>query len=78
MVVKDYDVVNFRDIIDDIYNGNWSTGAGKCVTFGYSVYELFDIKDEIESNDECDYILGMFSGRDLAILSVYAERIRLG
>lgn len=78
MVVKENDIINFRDIIDNIYNGDWSVGANKCVTFGYSVYELFDIKEDIESNDESDYILGMFSDRDLAILSVYAERIRLG
>lgn len=74
MQIEDKDILQYEDIADDCYNGNWTDATNKCIKYGYCVVELIEIYEsrEQEFGEECE----LLSMRDIAYLGMYIERTR--
>lgn len=74
MRIKNKDILQYEDIADDCYNGNWTDATKKCIKYGYCVVELIEIYEsrEQEFGEECE----LLSMRDIAYLGMYIERAR--
>lgn len=74
MQIENKDTLQYEDIADDCYNGNWTDATNKCLKYGYCVVELIEIYEhrEEELDKECE----LLSMRDIAYLGMYIERAR--
>ena len=74
MQIEDKDILQYEDIADDCYNGNWTDATNKCIKYGYCVVELIEIYEnrEQELGEEHE----LLSMRDIAYLGMYIERDR--
>ena len=74
MTIEHKDILQYEDIADDCYNGNWTDATNKCIKYGYCVVELIEIYEqrEKELGEECE----LLSMRDIAFLGMYIERAR--
>lgn len=74
MTIENKDILQYEDIADDCYNGNWSDATNKCIKYGYCVVELIEIYEhrEQELGEDCE----LLSMRDIAYLGMYIERAR--
>lgn len=74
MTIKNKDILQYEDIADDCYNGNWRDATSKCIKYGYSAIELIEIYEHREKElAEENELLSM---RDIAYLGMYIERDR--
>jgi len=71
MKITEAMIDKFYEVSIDIEFGNWSDAANICVDNGFDVFTLLDIKDHVAEEGQIQ-----MSYRDLAIISVYAERLR--
>ena len=74
MTINSKDILQYEDIADDCYNGNWTDATNKCIKYGYCVVELIKIYEHREEKlgEECE----LLSMRDIAYLGMYIERAR--
>ena len=74
MTIETKDILQYEDIADDCYNGNWTDATNKCIKYNYCVVELIEIYEqrEKELGEECE----LLSMRDIAFLGMYIERAR--
>lgn len=74
MQIETKNMLQYEDIADDCYNGNWTDATNKCIKYGYSVVELIEIYEYREQ--ELDKERELLSMRDIAYLGMYIERAR--
>lgn len=74
MQIDNKDTLQYEDIADACYYGNWTYAANKCIKYGYCVVELIKIYEyrEQELGEDCE----LLSMRDIAYLGMYIERAR--
>lgn len=74
MQIENKDILQYEDIADDCYNGNWTDATNKCIEYGYSAVELIELHEHREQELGEDWEL--LSMRDIAYLGMYIERNR--
>lgn len=74
MTIENKDILQYEDIADDCYNGNWKTATEKCIEYGYTTVELIELYENREQELGEEYEL--LSMRDIAYLGMYIERAR--
>lgn len=63
----------YEEILDSVYNGNWTVAGEEVVQFRFSVHDLIRIHKEREMN-------GMYTFEDptdIAVLAEMAMRVRM-
>lgn len=74
MQIKNKDILQYEDIADDCYNGNWTKATNKCIEYGYCVIELIELYENREQEFGEEYEL--LSMKDIAYLGMYIERMK--